>query len=173
MRPTDILPNIPEQPEAPINCTFNYSRSDSCPGLEIFTGLENSDGWDGMNRWPNSSHAHDALAHSILQPVLSYYDCPHPEDHAFCARSWCCCPFNITVTSTAMEGLKPGDHLQTTMDVQMGGQPLYGPPYSTVSASVGHYPHEQLSTVLHVHTYNRHYNWADVTQEIYGVASCE
>ena len=30
---------------------FNYSSSDSCPGLEIFTGLENSDGWDGLNRW--------------------------------------------------------------------------------------------------------------------------
>eukprot|EP01044_Picomonas_judraskeda_P009217 COSAG03_NODE_1109_length_4799_cov_192.408511_6_plen_68_part_00 len=41
---------------------------------------------------------------------------------------------------------------------------MYGPPYSTVSASVGHYPHEELSTVLHVHTYQRRYNWADVTQ---------
>jgi hypothetical protein len=41
---------------------------------------------------------------------------------------------------------------------------MYGPPYSTVSTSVGHYPHEALSTVLHVHTYQRHYNWADITQ---------
>ena len=126
-----------------------------------------------------------------------------------------------------MTGWRRGDCLQTAMEVRMGGQPLYGPPYSTVAASVGHYPHERLSTTLHVHTYsrrhsqstslppslptylppslphldtgplpetaegwpqarcpkrlrvgrctryNRRYNWADVTQEIYGVASCD
>ena len=56
------------------------------------------------------------------------------------------------------------DHVHATIAVEMGGAPMYGPPYSTVSTSVGHYPHEELSTVLHVHTYQRHYNWADITQ---------
>ena len=63
--------------------------------------------------------------------------------------------------------------MEATIDVQMGGQPMYGPPYSTVSTAVSHYPDEQLATVLHVHTFNRRYNWADITQEIYGVAQCD
>ena len=37
---TYVLPGIPKQREAPANCTFNYTSSDSCPGLEIFIGLE-------------------------------------------------------------------------------------------------------------------------------------
>ena len=60
--------------------------------------------------WSNCSAPHGPLAHSILQPVLEYYDCPHPADESYCARSWACCPYNITVTSTALEGLQPGAH---------------------------------------------------------------
>ena len=164
---TYLMPGLPTQLEAPPNCTFNYSSSDSCPGTAYFIGLENSDGWDRLNRWKNGSDGHGPLAHSILQPVVEYFDCPHPEDHTFCARSWCCCPFNVTVESTPLEGLKPGDVVEATIDVQMGGQPMYGPPYSTVSTAVSHYPDEQLATVLHVHTFNRRYNWADITPEIY------
>ena len=92
---TYLMPGLPTQLEAPPNCTFNYSSSDSCPGTAYFIGLENSDGWDRLNRWKNGSDGHGPLAHSILQPVVEYFDCPHPEDHTFCARSWCCCPFNV------------------------------------------------------------------------------
>ena len=63
--------------------------------------------------WSNCSAPHGPLAHSILQPVLEYYDCPHPADESYCARSWACCPYNITVTSTAMEGLQPGINTHT------------------------------------------------------------
>eukprot|EP01044_Picomonas_judraskeda_P009216 COSAG03_NODE_1109_length_4799_cov_192.408511_5_plen_329_part_00 len=142
---TYILPPVPPQRQAPPNCTFNYTSSDSCPGIAFFTGVENSDGWDRLCRecaqrhnparisiecgvlsvplslclslaralslslsgWSNCSEPHGPLAHSILQPVLEYYDCPHPMDESYCARSWACCPYNVTVTSTALEGLQP------------------------------------------------------------------
>jgi hypothetical protein len=42
------------------------------------------------------------------------------------------------VTSTALEGLQPGDHVTASIDVQMGGEPMYGPPYSEVW--IGLYP---------------------------------
>lgn len=63
--------------------------------------------------------------------------------------------------------------MNASITVRMGGAPMYGPPYSTVSTAVSHYPNEVLSTLLHVHTYTRRYNWADITQEIYGVAQCD
>jgi hypothetical protein len=42
------------------------------------------------------------------------------------------------VTSTTLEGLQPGDHVTASIDVQMGGEPMYGPPYSEVR--IGLYP---------------------------------
>jgi hypothetical protein len=47
---TYILPPVPPQRRSPPNCTFNYTSTDSCPGISFFTGLENSDGWDRLCR---------------------------------------------------------------------------------------------------------------------------
>lgn len=47
---TYVLPPVPPQRRSPSNCTFNYSSTDTCPGISFFTGLENSDGWDRLCR---------------------------------------------------------------------------------------------------------------------------
>ena len=55
---TYILPPVPPQRRSPPNCTFNYTSTDSCPGISFFTGLENSDGWDRLCR---KQHLQDIL----------------------------------------------------------------------------------------------------------------
>ena len=60
---TYILPPVPPQRRSPPSCTFNYTSSDTCPGLAFFTGLENSDGWDRLCR--ESAHCNSRRADAL------------------------------------------------------------------------------------------------------------
>jgi len=95
---------------------------------------------------------------TILQPVLSYN--PNTGTTGWYFASWNCCPSGQTHEGPEIHGIKTGDNS------------LLGSIHVTSSsASIISQGNGQTSN-LTVATNGRVFNWADVTLEVYSVASC-
>jgi len=117
--------------------------SDSGQVLFFFIGMQD-------NAYPNEVN--------ILQPVLTWGN----GISGWNLASWDCCPSNITVNSKSITGFGAGDLIDGTINrvnsntwkinsvIQKTGA------NTTLTAQVGTYL----------------YDWADVTQEVYGVSEC-
>jgi len=101
----------------------------------------------------------DPGAVNIVQPVLTWGN----GYTQWYAKSWACCPSNITVSSPPVFGLNPGSQLR---GIITRASPSTWSITSTV-ASTGQ------KTTLNAQVGDYQYNWADVTLEVYSISSCQ
>jgi len=101
----------------------------------------------------------DPNAVNIIQPVLTWGN-GQPQWYA---KSWACCPGNITVSSPAVYGLNPGSLLNGVITrVSPSTWRI-----DSIVASTGQ------KTTLMAQVGDYQYNWADVTLEVYGIQGCQ
>jgi len=124
--------------------------------LFYFIGAENTNGC------PRSGNN---LA--ILQPVLTYDPASycHGSRYGWCMASWYCCPSSVTVHSTYIQNIQPGDvylgkltYSAAADEYVVTGQNINDPRYATT---------------LNCPRQGRNFNWADVTLEVYAVSTCD
>jgi len=96
---------------------------------------------------------------NIVQPVLTWGN----GFTKWYAKSWACCPSNITVSSPPVFGLQPGSQLR---GIITRASPSTWSITSTV-VSTGQ------KTILNAQVGDYQYNWADVTLEVYSISSCQ
>jgi len=101
----------------------------------------------------------DPGAVNIVQPVLTWGN----GYTQWYAKSWACCPSNITVSSPPVFGLNPGSQLGGTI---ARASPSTWAITSTVLSS-------GQKTVLNAQVGDYQYNWADVTLEVYQISDCQ
>jgi len=99
----------------------------------------------------------DPNAVNIIQPVLTWGN----GYNQWYVKSWACCPSNITVSSPPIFGLKAGSTLQGVISRESDStwkiDSIFNNQHTTLNAQVGDYI----------------YNWADITLEVYYVATCD
>lgn len=126
--------------------------------LFYFIGAENTDGTPRGGQPPPSGRA-------ILQPVLTYSPsgwCVNSTT-GWCFSSWYCCPKNLTTHSTYIIDIKPGDIFMGSFNLSTNGY------FETVGRNVA----TGETTSLKSPRQGRNFNWADITQEVYSVESCQ
>jgi hypothetical protein len=111
--------------------------------LFYFIGMQDNDSPSAVN---------------IIQPVLTWGN----GVKGWNVASWDCCPKNITVQSPTISGLQAGGQLVGTLKRQSADTWIID---STVLPS-------GKNTTLYSHVGDYIYNWADVTLEVYSVATC-
>ena len=144
--------SVPKTPSSP----------DKGQTLFYFNGAENTDGTPRHGAPPPSGRA-------ILQPVLTYApetNCKGstpPSKTGWCISSWYCCPKNLTVHSTYLGDVNPGEKW-------LGIFNLTGPDmFETDSKNVATGQETKLSCPRQ----GRNFNWADATLEVYAVNKCD
>lgn len=126
--------------------------------LFYFIGAENTDGTPRGGQPPPSGRA-------ILQPVLTYSPsgwCVNSTT-GWCFSSWYCCPKNLTTHSAYIIDIKPGDIFLGSFNLSKNGY------FETIGRNVA----TGETTSLKSPRQGRNFNWADVTQEVYNVESCQ
>jgi len=98
------------------------------------------------------------LAVNIVQPVLTWGN----GVRGWNVASWDCCPKNITVQSTTLQGFGAGDTIKGTIQRQDASTWIIDS-YVTRTGQ---------NTTLYAHVGNYLYDWADVTLEVYNVVAC-
>jgi len=101
----------------------------------------------------------DPSAVNIIQPVLTWGN----GQTKWYAKSWACCPNNITVSSPPVYGLGPGSKLN---GVITRVSPSTWRVDSIVAAT-------GQKTTLMAQVGDYQYNWADVTLEVYSIRGCQ
>jgi len=134
------------------------AKPDQGQTLFYFPGAENTDGTPRHGAPPPSGRA-------ILQPVLTY----GPESNCvgsspasksgWCIASWYCCPKNLTVHSTYLGDVSPGDSWLGLFNLTDDTT------FETVSRNVA----TGMETKLTCPRQGRNFNWADATLEVYNV----
>jgi len=99
----------------------------------------------------------DPGAVNIVQPVLTWGN----GYTQWYAKSWACCPANITVSSPPIFGLQAGSTLRGTI---ARASPSTWSITSTNPAG--------QKTTLNAQVGDYQYNWADVTLEVYTISQC-
>ncbi len=122
-----------------------------------FLGLENTD--------DVARHGHNRV---ILQPVLTYGN-GQPTDSWY-MQSWACCPQGMTVSSPPLMGILPMQVITTFANKTSETEAVVSSAITAVNASI--------ATTLNIylngppHFEDRHFNWADLTLEVYTVQNC-
>jgi len=146
------LDNAGWYPPATENDLFQFTSTYTIPGnpamnsnqvLFFFIGMQDN----------------DATAVNIIQPVLTWGN----GLSGWNAASWACCPKNITVQSKSIPNLSAGQHLAGTLQRQSASTWMI----DTRIVETGQ------NTTLYAQVGDYNYNWADVTQEVYNVDSCQ
>jgi hypothetical protein len=122
--------------------------------LFFFIGAENTNG---------TARAGTNVA--ILQPVLTFDPSGWCSGSAFgwCFASWYCCPANLTVHSKYLLDVQPGDRFYGAFN------------YSVSNDTIAVYSFSERTgeqSNLQGPRQGRNFNWADITQEVYGMKSC-
>jgi hypothetical protein len=126
--------------------------------LFFFIGAENTDGVPRHGQPPPSGRA-------ILQPVLTYDPsgwCVNSTT-GWCFSSWNCCPKNVTTHSPYITDVKPGDLFFGSFNLSEDGMT-----YETLGRNLATGEETKLKSMRR----GRNFNWADVTQEVYTIESC-
>ncbi len=124
--------------------------------LFYFIGLENTD--EIARHGPNRV---------ILQPVLTF---GNGQAGGWYVQSWACCPEGMTVSSPPIF-VSPLSSISTFCNKTSDTE-------AVVSATYAPSPNASSSTVLKIdlngppYFQDRHFNWADVTLEVYNVQTC-
>ena len=127
--------------------------------LFYFIGAENTNGNPRQGQPPPSGRA-------ILQPVLTYDPsgwCVNSTT-GWCFSSWYCCPKNVTTHSPYIQDIHPGDAFLGSFNLSTDGTV-----FTTVSQNIK----TGAKTVLKAPRQGRDFNWADITQEVYNMKSCD
>ena len=138
-------------PSTPMNGTKKQT-------LFFFIGAENTDGIPRHGQPPPSGRA-------ILQPVLTYDPsgwCVNSTT-GWCFSSWNCCPKNVTTHSPYITDVKPGDLFFGSFNLSEDGTT-----YETVGRNVATGEETKLKSIRG----ERNFNWADITQEVYNIKTC-
>ena len=138
-------------PSTPMNGTKQQT-------LFFFIGAENTDGIPRHGQPPPSGRA-------ILQPVLTYDPsgwCVNSTT-GWCFSSWNCCPKNVTTHSPYITDVKPGDLFFGSFNLSEDGTT-----YETVGRNVATGEETKLKSTRG----ERDFNWADITQEVYNIKTC-
>jgi len=101
----------------------------------------------------------DPSAVNIVQPVLTWGN----GYNQWYAKSWACCPTNITVSSPPIFGLNPGGQLKGIITRASANT-------WTISSTV---VSTGQKTILNAQVGDYQYNWADVTLEVYTISGCQ
>jgi len=112
--------------------------------LFYFIGMQDNDAPNAVN---------------IVQPVLTWGN----GQTEWYAKSWACCPSNITVSSPPVYGLTPGSTLN--------GVIARVSPSTWRIDSIVTSTNQKTTLMAQVGDYQ--YNWADVTLEVYGIQGCQ
>lgn len=133
------------------------SSSSGNQTLFYFIGAENTDG---------SPRAGPPATRAILQPVLTFDPSGWCESSAtgWCFASWYCCPQDLVVHSAYIQNVEPGERFYGAFNLSADGQN-----FTVVSRS----ERTKQETSLVCPRQGRNFNWADVTLEVYGMASCD
>ena len=130
--------------------------------LFYFPGAENTDGT------PRTGGGSPGPDRAILQPVLTYgpqsncVGAAPASETGWCIASWYCCPKNLTVHSPYLGDVAPGESWLGLFNLTAPGL------YETVSRNTATGQETKLSCPRE----GRNFNWADVTLEVYGAATC-
>ena len=127
--------------------------------LFYFIGAENTNGTPRQGQPPPSGRA-------ILQPVLTFDPagwCANSTT-GWCFSSWYCCPKNLTTHSPYIVNIEPGDLFLGSFNISTDGKI-----FSTLSQSL----RTGEKTILKSPRQGRNFNWADITQEVYNMQSCQ
>lgn len=128
--------------------------------LFYFIGAENTEGCPRSGDPPPSGRA-------ILQPVLTYDPtgwCVNSTT-GWCFSSWYCCPANLTVHSPYLINVQPGD-------VYLG-EFSYSAATDEFVVTSQNIKNPKQVTALKCPRQGRNFNWADITLEVYAVATCD
>ena len=126
--------------------------------LFFFIGAENTDGIPRHGQPPPSGRA-------ILQPVLTYDPsgwCVNSTT-GWCFSSWNCCPQNVTTHSPYILDVNPGDLFYGSFNLSADGTT-----YETIGRNIATGEETKLKSIRN----GRDFNWADITQEVYHIETC-